>query len=171
MLLPFIIAGYGAFCNDFLRSALPRAERSAESAGFVRTIFSTRKGLQDRPFHTIPAGNISLGSSAYYPVRRRLHRASPPPWAKGAGTRRRRGGAAADAGFARVSPLRGDRLRRAPPLPRKAPPKGKAFPHAKSPSPRGEGLRFIFRVSAPDIGLLVVGIVGHGHRTHLLARA
>lgn len=32
--------------------------------------------------------------------RRRLHRSSPPPWAKGTGTRRRRGGGAAGAGFA-----------------------------------------------------------------------
>ena len=137
MLLPFIIAGYGAFCNDFLRSALPRAERSAESAGFVRTIFSTRKGLQDRPFHTIPAGNISLGSSAYYPVRRRLHRASPPPWAKGAGTRRRRGGGAAGAGFARVSPLRGDRLRRDPHPSAKPRQRIKPFPMQKVPPSMG----------------------------------
>lgn len=102
-----------------------------------------------RPFRTIPAGNISLGSSAYYPVRRRLHRSSPPPWAKGAGTRRRRGGAAADAGFARVSPLRGDRLRRDPPPPAQSPAKGQSLSPRKKSLPTRGGTAVCFSGLSP----------------------
>lgn len=69
--------------------------------------------------------------------RRRPHRSSPPPWAKGTGTRRRRGGGAAGAGFARVSPQSGDRLRRDPPPSAKPRQRIKPFPMQKVPPSTG----------------------------------